>query len=117
MIDNSGILEVLRSDLQPDGTAQWPVVLRSATDVGTVKLVDASGDGSLDVVASRSGQGTVDTDVIEIRNGRPEVTLHLGFSGRVIASDGQIDLWVNGPGGVEDHFVVRSQNGVWTVQS
>jgi hypothetical protein len=115
VIESSGVLEVLRSDLQPDGSSQWPVVLRSRADVGSVRIVDVDGDGSVDLVASRGGQGQVNTDIVQFRNGQPVTTLHLEFAGRVIVSDGQIDLWADRADGPQEHFVVRSEGGAWMV--
>ena len=124
--------------IEPDGTGSdvllrdagteviYSVVLRSlAPPSRRPILVDATGDGSNDLVFGwRDDGGTLGVDIVELRGDSAAVTLHLSLpDGRLTVGDGQIDAWsgVRAPGESTatswDHLVYTKVGGRWDVTS
>ncbi len=88
------------------------------------RTLDATGDGVPDLIFGwRSDAKVLDVDVVELREGRPVVTLHLSLDdGRVSAGNGQVEAWQafrNDAGEVVsyDHWTYRKEGGRWVVDA
>jgi hypothetical protein len=123
--------------IEPDGTGAdvllrdagtevvYSVALRSLVSPSrSPLLVDATGDGTSDLVFGwrDEGSGSLGVDIVELRGDSVAVTLHLSLvDGRLTAGDGQIDAWngVRAPGEATatswDHLVYKKVGGRWTV--
>jgi hypothetical protein len=121
--DGSGS-DVLLREVGSD--AIYGVALRSlAAPSRKPILVDATGDGSNDLVFGwRDDNGSLGVDIVELRGDSAAVTLHLSLpDGRLTVGDGQIDAWsgVRAPGEATatswDHLVYTKADGRWTVNS
>lgn len=78
-----------------EGPDVWTVVLRSSASASKSPIVaDVTGDGENDIVVGWRSDGALATDVVEVVNQSPVVSLHLSLiDGRVTVGDGRLDAW------------------------
>lgn len=123
--DTNGGLDLLARELGTDDV--YDVQLRSTSTAVGVRFVDATGDGSEDIVAGwRDSNGVLAVDIVEFRDGQWVVTLHLTLTGgRASIGNGQIEAW-NGvplPGedpsdpSTYDRWTYTKEGGSWVVES
>ena len=78
-----------------EGPDVWTVVLRSSASASKPPIVaDVTGDGENDIVVGWRSEGALATDVVEVVDQSPVVSLHLSLvDGRVTVGDGRLDAW------------------------
>jgi hypothetical protein len=98
---------------------EWNVVLRSATPASRPPVfTDVTGDGEIDIVVGYRPESSLGVDVVEIRNGTAEVTLHLSLAnGRAIVGDGRLQAWSELEGGAFARWTYSGGGDRWQGKS
>jgi hypothetical protein len=98
---------------------EWNVVLRSSTPSSRPPVfADVTGDGEIDIVVGYRPETSLGVDVVEIRNGTAEVTLHLNLAnGRAIVGDGKLQAWSELEGGSFARWTYTGGGDSWQGKS